>query len=285
MISVNFRKSVVGKKALRYSAAAYRPFFTDNSRPRNPVIANSFPKSGTHLIIQILEPLPKLRDWGYFLPSSPSFSLKERCGGTMASRISVMANNELAGAHLYYSEAAEEALAKLNAVHYFIYRDLRDVALSESYYLYCMNKWHRLHSVYKNMHDEKDRLRFAIEGDRAGLLPCDYDDIGTRFRKYMLWISKPEVFAIKFEDLIGPEQEKHIRAMVEHHWSATGQQYDLETYQQRAIENVNPERSHTFRTGKKGKWEQSFDDELRSIFKQYAGQLMIDLGYEHDLNW
>lgn len=282
---MNFRKSVVGKKAIRYSAMAYRKFYTDHSKPRNPVIANSFPKSGTHLLIQILEPLPGIRDWGYFLPSSPSFTLRERCGESMADRISVMANDEMAGAHLYFSEEAENELRELNAVHYFIYRDLRDVVLSESYYLYCMNKWHRLHSVYKGMHDEKERLRFAIEGDREGKLPFDYPNIGVRFRKYLPWIERPGVMALKFEDLRGEESEAQINSMITHHWSKTGEAYDLAEYQQKAIENVNPERSHTFRSGKKGKWVASFDDSLKDLFKEYAGELLIELGYEEGMNW
>ncbi|MEM7789949.1 MAG: hypothetical protein AAF546_00985 [Verrucomicrobiota bacterium] len=264
---------------------AYRRFYTDLSKPRYPVIANSFPKSGTHLLIQILEPLPSIRDWGYFLPSAPSYSLRERNGMNMAERISVMANHEMAGAHLHYSIEVEDELRELDAVHYFIYRDLRDVVISESYYLYCMNKWHRLHSIYKEMHEESDRLRFAIEGDREGKFAFDYPDIGTRFRKYQEWMNRPDVIAIRFEDLRGRHSHSYINEIVEYHWRKTGKAYDLEEYQRKSNENVDPHRSHTFRSGEKGRWLASFDESLKDLFKEYAGDLLIELGYEDDLNW
>ncbi|MEM1223730.1 MAG: hypothetical protein AAGH40_13325, partial [Verrucomicrobiota bacterium] len=225
------------------------------------------------------------RDWGYFLPSSPSYTLRERSGAYMAERISVMANHEMAGANLHYSIEVEDELRELDAVHFFIYRDLRDVVLSESYYLYCINRWHRLHSVYKEMHHESDRLRFAIEGDREGKLPYDYPDIGSRFKKYQEWINRPDVVAIRFEDLRGPHSNIFINEIVDYHWNKTGRAYDLEEYQKKSNENVNPRRSYTFCSSEKAKWRASFDDSLKNLFKLYAGELLIELGYEEDLNW
>jgi len=148
-----------------------------------------------------------------------------------------------------------------------------------------MNKWHRLHAVYKDIHEESERLKFAIQGDVESRLSFEYDDVGKRFGKYAPWLSSPEVYAVKFEDLIGSDREKYIREMVRHHWSVTGEAYDLDDYTQRAIDNVDPSRSHTFRSGKSGKWKQSFDEPTKVLFKQYAGQMLIDLGYEENLDW
>jgi sulfotransferase 6B1 len=49
--------------------------------------------------------------------------------------------------------------------------------------------------------------------------------------------------------------------------------------------SMDPKRSPTFRQGKSGGWRKHFTPEIRDLFKQTAGQLLIDLGYEKDLNW
>ena len=46
----------------------------------------------------------------------------------------------------------------------FIYRDPRDIVISEANYLYDMNKFHSLHKFFKNKHKLKDRIKLAIEG-------------------------------------------------------------------------------------------------------------------------
>ena len=41
----------------------------------------------------------------------------------------------------------------------------------------------------------------------------------------------------------------------------------------------------SFRKGSIGSWKQYFTQEHKQAFKEVAGQLLIDLGYEKDLNW
>jgi hypothetical protein len=41
----------------------------------------------------------------------------------------------------------------------------------------------------------------------------------------------------------------------------------------------------TFRKGMIGGWRNYFDEELKDIFKQNAGQYLMTLGYETDLSW
>jgi len=48
---------------------------------------------------------------------------------------------------------------------------------------------------------------------------------------------------------------------------------------------INPGKSPTFRSGKAGKWRESFAPEHKSIFKQVAGDLLIRLGYEISNDW
>jgi len=43
--------------------------------------------------------------------------------------------------------------------------------------------------------------------------------------------------------------------------------------------------SWTFNTGKKNRWKSKFDEELKQIFKNEYGDLLLKLGFEKDYNW
>lgn len=281
-MSSNFRKSVIAKKLIRYSANIYRPILRDNGKAA--VIANSVPKSGTHLLVQILEALPDVRDWANFIASTPSLTLKETKGSTSAKRLHNLASRELVGAHLFYSEEIRAAIKERGILHYFIYRDPRDIVISEVNYLTKMNRWHRLHRVLNKMDTLREGYLFSINGDTSN---SDYyfPDINERYKRFEPWIDDASVMAIRFEDLRGSDSHKLIRAIVEKHWIAYSESYDLDLAVEKAIKNVNPKRSHTFRKGAFGAWRDVFDDELKDTFKERAGDLLIRLGYETDHNW
>ena len=48
---------------------------------------------------------------------------------------------------------------------------------------------------------------------------------------------------------------------------------------------INPQRSPTFRRGKIGSWRDHFTAEHKRTFKEVAGDLLIQLGYEQDFDW
>lgn len=135
------------------------------------MIANSIPKSGTHLLTQALEVLPAIHDWGNFFASTPSFTMREIEALRMAQRIRGLARNELVSGHMFYALEVHEAIKEKSAVHYFIYRDPRDVLVSKVKYLTSMNRWHRLHRVFKRMRTDEERLLFSIRGDENRELP------------------------------------------------------------------------------------------------------------------
>lgn len=55
---------------------------------------------------------------------------------------------------------------------------------------------------------------------------------------------------------------------------------------ERALQAIAPERSHTFRKGGGARnWERRFTPEHKEQFKSVAGELLVELGYEQDLNW
>ena len=164
------------------------------------VIANSFPKSGTHLLEQVVDAFPDVRNFGVFLASmTSSWKFRERTRASTLRVIRGIVPGELVRAHLFYDRAYEAAIRDLDAVHYFIYRDPRDVVVSEAHYLREMNRWHRLHRVVRRL-DPESAITVAIRGIDSGT-GLDYPDIGQRFARFAGWLESAETFALRFEDL------------------------------------------------------------------------------------
>ena len=181
---------------------------------RPPVIANSFPKSGTNLLLQILEVLPGVSSYGSVIASMPTLSYKERTQQVHLRLINRIVPGELVFAHLLYDPSYHEALLNRCCSHFFIYRDLRDVAISEAHYLTYMNRWHRMHNYFaKSLSNMEERISIAILGVSDPNLPYDYPNIGHRFARYQDWLKQSDVFTVKFEDLASERRNETLRSI------------------------------------------------------------------------
>ncbi len=252
-----------------------------------PILANSFPKSGTHLLLQIVEAFPKVKNYRKFIASMPTITFRERSKTNTIKLINSILPEEIVAAHLFYDEDYYKTLKKLNIVHFFIYRDLRDVVVSEAFYLSRMNRWHRLHKYFKSLLSIEDQIMFSIKGNSFFKTPYDYPNIAERFKRYVGWINCPDVFSLKYEDLISIKKEQVILNMIQFYLKTTDEKekYDLNELVQKVLENINPQKSHTFRKGGTGNWRKFFTEEHKKAMKEIAGKLLIELGYEKDLNW
>lgn len=289
---MNWKRNAVLRKsvaALRRLSRGVRRLAASPSSysQRPPILANSFPKSGTHLLVQIVEAFPGARSYGSFLASMPSVPFRERSAGATVRRIRAWAPGEVVPAHLFCEAPYAEALTSRNAVHYFIYRDPRDVVLSEAHYLGGMNRWHRLHRYFKALPSLEDRITFSITGTRDPAFPYDYPDVARRFARYAGWLERDDVMAVRFEDLNGAAREATLRSMVEfwRHRASVGGDLDTEALVGRAEAAIRPERSHTFREGGSGGWRAAFTPGHRALMKELAGELLVKLGYEASLDW
>ncbi|HGY54742.1 MAG TPA: hypothetical protein ENK44_03480 [Caldithrix abyssi] len=287
---INWRKNVITKKLIRYSLHIPRyVIHTSNRNGRResgfPILANSIPKSGTHLLINILKSLPSVRDWGNFLASTPSFTFRELSLETVRKKIEYFVPNELIGAHLFYNQETDAALRQKQVIHYFVYRDPRDIVVSEAHYLAEMNRWHFLHSYFKSLPDMESRIELSIKG--LGDLPGErkYPNIAKRLSYFIPWINNGHVFAIKYEELISDKKTEAINGILTHYASKQSVLDSKENLIEQILKNINPKNSHTFRTGKAGNWKTVFTERQKDLFKEIAGDLLIELGYEKDYNW
>ena len=246
----------------------------------------SFPKSGTHLLDQILlgfsNVAPFAKRVHSFYAEYEGESGRKRTPEQALAWLDSLRPRDVASAHLF---ARPEAIARVCSpkfISYFIFRDPRDVVVSHVFYVTDMEARHVHHDYYQSLPDFDARLSVSILGRPDS--DAEFPDIAKRFAPYLDWINQPEVLTIHFEDLIHDRAATLTRIMdhllIRFPLSATRQLIldSLET-------SINPKKSPTFRSGKTGEWKKHFTDEHKKIFKDVAGDLLVKLGYEKNNDW
>ncbi len=235
---------------------------------RPPIIVNSLPKSGTHLLMQIAERLPGARRFGTFIAQTPSLSLRMRSQAEINVRIAAIVPGEVVGAHLFYTPETSAALAKINALHLFIWRDPRDVILSEAHYLTHMARWHAMHRQFAALPDRDAQVRLAITGSGEPRYPGAEDRIGA----YMGWTKDEASLAFRYEDLISPDRRAaECRRIVDSYAMRAKGDVDVPDIQT-LLEAVDPERSHTFHKGGVARWRTEMSPEHQAMCETRLGK-------------
>lgn len=251
---------------------------------QNPILCNSFPKSGTHLLKQILSGIPGLRYYGEFIVTTPSIKFMEISRETIIKKLNNIVDGELVLAHLFYSDAVASYINQKGIKHFFIYRDPRDVVISEVYYLTFTNKWHFLHKYFRKMKNHDERITASIMGINSISRGRCYENINERFMKYHGWLKDSNVFNLKYEDLINENLYQEINRILVFYYNTNID--DIENKLTKTMLNkIQPRKSHTYRKGKKSNWKHEFTEYHKKIFKDIAGDLLIKLGYEKDFSW
>ena len=166
----------------------------------------------------------------------------------------------------------------------FVYRDPRDMLVSHVFYATDMHPGHGMHKYYTEvLNSLEERLDAAIQGvDDEG---AELSNVKERYLNYLGWLNIPEALCLRFEDLV-QDQETSFRRLLSY---LEGRGMRLQVSQETAIEalrsSIAPHRSGTFRKGKPGSWKEYFTPQNKQIFKEIAGDLLIQMGYEKDLDW
>ena len=221
------------------------------------------------------------RYYGSFLASMPSLTFRERTLEEHLRLIDRLVPGEAVGAHLFWHPAFADALARSNIVHFFIYRDPRDVAVSDAHYLTYMNRWHRMHGYFaRTLKSDDERLSTAILGVHEPGFACDYPDIAQRFARYRGWLERSDVFAVRFEDLVSARRAEVIRRMASFYAMRCDEPVDVDARAQEGIKRIDGRRSHTFRYGQVGAWREAMTDDHVAQVQAVASSLLAELGYD-----
>jgi hypothetical protein len=246
----------------------------------------SFPKSGTHLLDQILLGFANVAPYGKRLHSF--YAEYEGESGVkhapeQALRwLDSLQLRDVASAHLF---ARPDAIARVTSpkfIPYFIFRDPRDVVVSHVFYVTEMEARHVHHAYYQSLPDFDARLNVSILGRPN--TDVEFLNIAERFAPYLDWLDQPEVLTIHFEDLIQDRVQALTRIM-DHLLARVSLQSSRQLILDSLESSINPTKSPTFRSGKTGEWKKHFTGKHKKIFKDVAGDLLIRLGYEKDSTW
>jgi len=255
-----------------------------------PVLfANSFPKSGTHLLTQVMAGFTRLGPAVLSgLPAVVTFegdTGRQRAEAEILSDLQRLLPGDIAYGHVHALPGAVDLLCQPRFVAYFILRDPRDVVVSHVHYLTEMKKDHIHHHYYQEVLKTFDeRLAASIQGVKNSngvTLP----NILARFEPFLGWLNRPEVLTLRYEDFI-TNREPTLRRVLDH---AIQRGFPSQVEPDQAVqilsEAIDPKRSPTFRSGKAGGWTTVFNGGHKRLFKEITGDLLLRLGYTENQDW
>ncbi len=240
-----------------------------------PLLANAFPNSGARVLQCILGAFPGTRYYGTCITSIRPTPPRRLSDKNHISLIKKIAPGEIVRAHMEYKKDRHSALIEMGACHFFIYRDLRDLIVCELEELLNFPRTHRLHSLLSALPPE-DRVRTCIQGADDPFVRLPFHSIDKRFAAYNGWIDKPEVCAIKYEELAGAQQATTISRMINYFASRTDVPVDKAQLQ----ENAQAALRNAASPIECGSWQDVFTPTLQRIFEDHAGALNQSLGYD-----
>lgn len=250
------------------------------------VLGNAMPKSGSHLIIQVLQGLVEI---GPFVnPGFPPVNRSE--DNRKLSDVGVLANlqrlqrGDIAYGYVQARPPFIEALTQPDRATIFVYRDPRDVIVSHVFYATELHPGHGMHEYYTTELDSiEERINAAIRGvDEPG---AELSGIRSKYDAYLGWLETPQVLCLRFEALI-LERQQALGKILD--YLAT-RGFMPSVPRDAAItalaEAIQPKKSGTFRKGQPGNWREHFTAENIAVFKQHSGDLLTRLGYEQNEEW
>jgi len=251
-----------------------------------PIFGNSKPKSGSHLLLQILNGFTQIMPYKY-VDAEPIRTIEKK--GKRKKKEEILDELESIPQGVIgwgYVEATPGNVAYLcqpGRVNYFIYRDSRDMLVSQVFFATDMHEEHGMHEYYNSLPDFGERLKVAITGiDRDGLYMVS---VKQRYEGVFQWLEQKHVMGIRFEDLIN-NRDATLNAMLDE-VEKTGYKIPIPRPKALSIvgDAIQPGKSHTFRSGKTGGWREHFTDEHKKLLKDIAGDVLVRLGYEKNNDW
>jgi sulfotransferase 6B1 len=223
------------------------------------------PKSGTHLIAKCMTLLTN--------KNALRIPKPER---VVNAPLPAYGKRRFLRCHLPYSLEAQQVLERHNFKSFLMIRDPRDQVISMCFWLV----------TRPYAHPDKAARYAADPKYFFQLLTERIKNIKRYYDRFTPWIKHPRFYTVKFERLVGKEGSGSKRKQLQE-ISNIARHINLNLSDARAnycVKHLFGD-TITFRKGQIGSWKKYFKPEHKRLFKEVAGQLLIDLGYEKDFNW
>jgi hypothetical protein len=248
----------------------FKPAGQDNFRPK--VFVNSIPKSGTHLLAQILLDMGinnknvqgggNSHDSMHFLVE---FGLQTPLE-EIEQKMSLLEKGAFLAGHRDYDEEFNNILKENKISHVLIVRDPRDVVVSRTFYIQKRPE-HKLFSYYNGL-SRRERFIASINGVDSG----DMLGITEIYKRFLPWLSEGRCLVVRFEDLVGSrgggsdEKQSEVLMRIIKHFGITVDKDDLKTIAFKSF----TDKMVTFRKGQIGDWVNWLDEEMLTIIREDA---------------
>ena len=278
---------LTGRDLLFLTRATTRKWRDDGSPL---LLCNSFPKSGTHLLYQILSEVSGYSKWNDIV-SIQSLSGTANSASHIRWKLGTPPGGSIVRSHLSHIPETNEILRSRNFVKYFVYRDLRDVVISSA-------KWNQkemrsyLYNFFNDSSlDDHQRIAALI----SGIPLCttlgssiSKDPLDQQFRQFSGWLNDPDTLAVRFEELVGSrgggDDQLRFDAVDRILRHAGVEMSPSEIAHRFSVEKLDPRESQTFHRGMINTWREEFTPELAAAFEHQAGELNRSIGYP-DEGW
>lgn len=247
----------------------------EGSVKTSSVLANSIPKSGTHLLTEVLEAFGYKDFWGFYA-STPSTSMREQSVTKGARAMRYLLQNEVFPAHMFYSTEANDQAIDLQLPVIQLVRDPAAIFISELNYISSMNKWHRYHRLLAPLKTEEERFRKLLKGvDSSDFF---FPSFSKRITPYIEWTRSPHALTVSFESLRGDGCEAELNR-ISHYLSRFNPSVSEITIAEVA-EKITATRtsSHTFTGLNPDRWKQ-ISGKLREELQEEVRDVRVALGY------
>jgi len=246
-------------------------------------LVHSVPKSGTHLLANIISNLP----------GAPKVE-EERCWINLNNYKELnQRKNEILMSHLPRTPEIEGVLNESRVKHIFISRDPRDIVVSLYYYIMNIDHFNPLYNYLRELKTKSDQINAIITGvklseeDERKYNTSRSYNLFEEFSPIYNWRNTKNALIIQYEELIEEETRDKVLSQVLEYYEPY-LKHTMQLNNEEAIAKLKNGFSKDiwiFRKGTTGQWRTEFDIENKNTFKNVAGQLLIDLGYEKGINW
>jgi hypothetical protein len=251
-----------------------------------PIFGNAKPKSGSHLLLQVLRGLERVMPIT-FVAADPIRTVtkqgRRREPAEIIDDLKRIPPGVVGWGYLDPTPENVGFLCQPDRATFFLYRDPRDLLVSQVFFATDMYEEHGMHAYYKSLPDFGARLNVAITGiDQDGLKMVS---VRQRYAGVLQWLKTDHVCCLRYEDFMDRRLwalESMLDAI-----QATG--YRIPVSRAEALtaleQAIQPARSRTFRAGRPGGWREYFTPAHKRLFLDKAGDLLVQLGYEDGSDW
>jgi len=183
--------------------------------------------------------------------------------------------------HLSGTEHNAQVLADASIPYAVLYRDLRDICVSNYHYIR-LTPWHYAYEATMQL-TLSEYIDEWIEEALPGF--CRWVDMWDKNRNPELSVM------VRYEDILNDPHGSLRRLLELYKLPATDERIEEMVERNRfdrlsgGRERGQEQQGSFFRKGKAGDWKNHFSAEQKAEFKKLGGDWLIRHGYESDLNW